>query len=55
MGKVEQLMKDIESLTTEERNELLTEITKKYVSQSFVVGENYSFWFDGADDCYDHV
>ncbi|MFD1179717.1 hypothetical protein ACFQ3W_25920 [Paenibacillus puldeungensis] len=53
MKKVKKLLNEIDSLTDAERKELFFEIFQKYVPESFSVGDNYNFWFDGADDVYD--
>lgn len=54
MNKVKEILNEIESLQEEERKELLKQLNVKY-AKGFPVGENFNFWFDGADDVYDNV
>lgn len=54
LDKVKEIMNEIESLHEEERKELLQQLNVKY-AKGFPVGENFNFWFDGADDVYDNV
>ena len=55
MKTFNEIMQAIDTLCDTERNKLLCEISKKYGVQAFPVGENFSFWFDGADGVYDEL
>jgi hypothetical protein len=55
MKTVDEIMKEISTLTSDERNKLFDELAKLYYAQVFAVGENFDFWFDGADDVYDEI
>lgn len=55
MKTAKEIIQEIESMSDNERSKLLHAITKKYGIQGFPVGENFDFWFDGADDIYDEL
>jgi gamma-glutamyl phosphate reductase len=53
MSKADRIIKELETLSEEERQKVLDKIKDKYMSKdAIVLNENYTWWDNEEDDIY---
>ncbi len=51
----EDVIKEIDSLETVEREKVLAYVMKRYIKDAFIACSNYDFWLNDADEIYSEL